>query len=163
MSTFRARREHFFFVVSTRDLFHIFLWRYSMVDPQELEVDRHLPIPHIYDDLYSFLHSPLPASHILVFTQKKSSLAVRLVGAAMACCPGDVSTRWTGQVPTAWTQRMAPRRNRVSLPPSAPDGILIPGDCRSGRWYSCGDIAAATLCTSCWRRRLRQGGSGCGE
>ena len=26
-----------------------------MVDPQGLEVDRHLPIPHIFDDLYSFL------------------------------------------------------------------------------------------------------------
>ena len=75
-----------------------------MVDPQESRIDRHLPIPHIYDDLYHFSI----AHHFLVFTAKKVSLAVRLVGAAMACCPGDVSTRWTGQVPTAWMQRMAP-------------------------------------------------------
>ena len=38
-----------------------------MVDPQESRIDRHLPIPQIYDDLYSFLH----CSPFLVFTEKK--------------------------------------------------------------------------------------------
>ena len=41
-----------------------------MVDPHDSRIDRHLPIPQIYDDLYSFLH----CSPFLVFTEKKSQV-----------------------------------------------------------------------------------------
>ena len=117
MSTFGARNEYFSFHVWTWDPCCIFLWRYSMVDPQRPRIVWHLLILQNFHDLYYFLH----CTPFLMFNggqdqsfESTDSQRTSLTGLRrMVCCPGGVGHALGGPYQTPETLSSVLCRHRI--------------------------------------------------